>query len=211
MPRCLAVLLISLLSAGCTRAPAPDPTLVLRTDPTEITIGQRTSDPVPGSKGRIRLDIGDITAGQVLTRLAMEGEEDIIPRRSMSIGDTVEFTVDGSRLSLGLVQLVNRLVGDDHAVFLIGKPRSVVTGQIEHLLRQIEGSKLMFVQDGEDHEGRAMAGQLRRKWEMVADEIRTAREFIERIATKSSTTSQPYEVRAGRTTVPLAKWLRREP
>ncbi len=34
MPRCLAVLLISLLSAGCTRAPAPDPTRAPAPDPT---------------------------------------------------------------------------------------------------------------------------------------------------------------------------------
>jgi len=181
---------------------------VLLADPTEMTIGQRTSDAVPGSRGRIHLDIGDVTAGQVLTMRAVDDSDPLVPRRSMAIGDTVEFSLAGRRLSLGLTRLVNRLIGDDHAIFHIGTPSAVVTAQIEDLLSRIETSNHMFVRGGSDYDGQAMASHLRRKWATAASEIRSAGEFIDRVATENSTTKQQYEVRVGSVTVPLADWLR---
>ncbi|MHC4078036.1 MAG: DUF5329 family protein [Planctomycetota bacterium] len=210
--RALAIALIPLLCVACTSDPTDKadstPTIVLPADPTEMTIVQRMSESLPGSRGRIRLEIGDITAGQVLTRLAIEDGDPLVPRQSMVIGDMVEFSVDGRRLSLGLTRLVNRLIGDDHAIFHIGTPSVVVTAQIEEFLKRIETSMYTFVRGGSDYDGQEMARYLRRNWATAASEIRTASEFIDRIATENSTTKQQYGVRVGSATVPLAKWLR---
>lgn len=206
------VTLVSLACFACTNLQSEpqdqQATLVLPTDPTQITIAQRTADPVPGSRDLIHLDIGDVTGGQVLTTLTLDDHDPLVPRRSMEVGDIVEFTVDGRRLSLGLARLINRLLSEDHAVFYIGTAEAVATAQINDLLKRIETSKYTFVRFGEEQSGKVMAGHLRRRWKTMSDEIHTAGDFIDRVAADASTTSKPYKVRVGSVTLPLAEWLR---
>lgn len=66
-----------------------------------------------------------------------------------------------------------------------------------------------FIRNGKSYDAATAAKFLRGKWRNRANEIRTAEEFIERVATKSSTSGKPYLVRLenGRE-IPAATLLR---
>lgn len=80
--------------------------------------------------------------------------------------------------------------------------------KIERLLEAVRKSDLRFIRNGEEHTGPEAEAHLRRKLEYAAGEVRTAREFIDEIATRSSLTGEPYQVRLrdGRT-VPAGLWF----
>ena len=68
--------------------------------------------------------------------------------------------------------------------------------RIDKLILFVEAQKGMkFVRNGTEYECNEAAKFLRGKLESMGDDIKTAREFIERIASKSSMSGKPYEVR----------------
>lgn len=84
--------------------------------------------------------------------------------------------------------------------------------KIEALIAVVEKlPDAVFVRNGKSYDAATAAKFLRGKWRDRAREIRTAEEFIERVATKSSTTGKPYLVRYrdGRE-IPTAVLLRDE-
>lgn len=72
------------------------------------------------------------------------------------------------------------LSDDDKIEFLINK--------VEHL----ENAK--FVRNGTYHDAKAAASHLRLKWEKAGSAIKTVDDFIEKIATKSSISGEPYTI-----------------
>ncbi len=84
--------------------------------------------------------------------------------------------------------------------------------RIEHLCETVERSKGMhFVRNGTTYPPDDAARFLRQKLKAMGDEVTTAEEFIEKIATKSSMSGMPYTVRFvdGRE-MPSAQFLRAE-
>ena len=70
--------------------------------------------------------------------------------------------------------------------------------RIERLIAFVESQKDMkFIRNGTEYSCDDAAKFLRGKLEAMGGEITTAREFIERIATKSSMSGQPYHVKLG--------------
>ena len=68
--------------------------------------------------------------------------------------------------------------------------------RIDKLIRFVETQKGMkFVRNGTEYECSDAAKFLRGKLESMGKEITTAREFVERIASKSSMSGQPYHVK----------------
>jgi Family of unknown function (DUF5329) len=68
--------------------------------------------------------------------------------------------------------------------------------RIDKLISFVESQKGMkFVRNGTEYECGDAAKFLRGKLESMGDDIKTAREFIERIASKSSMSGQPYRVK----------------
>ena len=68
--------------------------------------------------------------------------------------------------------------------------------RIDKLILFVEAQKGMkFVRNGTEYECSDAARFLRGKLESMGDDIKTAREFIERIASKSSMSGKPYEVK----------------
>jgi hypothetical protein len=63
---------------------------------------------------------------------------------------------------------------------------------LEHLA-QLEDAN--FVRNGVAYNSRTAVTFLRRKWEANDDQVNSAREFIERIASLSSTSGKPYLIR----------------
>jgi hypothetical protein len=169
---------------------------------------QRHDADVPGSSGRLRVHIGDITKGQVELSMSRADGAAVVAPRSMKVGDAVEFPVGGHRYRVTLAELKGVVVGDDTATLDFSEGPSE-RERIESLLKAIETSGLVFVRNGSDHDGPAAAKHLRRKLDAAGDRVRTAEEFIDGIATKSSTSGEPYLVRlADGSTVELASWLR---
>ena len=68
--------------------------------------------------------------------------------------------------------------------------------RIERLIRFIEMQKDMkFIRNGSEYSCAEAAKFLRGKLESMGGDVTTAREFIERIASKSSMSGQPYHVK----------------
>ena len=69
-------------------------------------------------------------------------------------------------------------------------------GKIESLIHQVEalqGSK--FIRNGKSYDSTDAAKFLRGKWDAKAKEIETADDFIQKVASVSSTSGQPYRIR----------------
>ena len=81
--------------------------------------------------------------------------------------------------------------------------------RIDKLIRHVETQKGMtFIRNGTEYSCADAARFLRGKMDSMGAEVTTAREFIDRIATKSSMSGKPYQVRFsdGRL-VPAAQFL----
>ena len=70
--------------------------------------------------------------------------------------------------------------------------------RIEKLIRFVETQKDMkFIRNGTEYSCADAGKFLRGKLDSMGKDVTTAREFIERIATKSSMSGKPYEVKFG--------------
>jgi hypothetical protein len=67
--------------------------------------------------------------------------------------------------------------------------------KIEALLRRVEASGLIFIRNGSEYPAAKAASHLRMKWDYAGDRIKTARQFIDYLATRSSRSGKPYQVR----------------
>lgn len=69
------------------------------------------------------------------------------------------------------------------------------TQKIETLIKAVEQLKeAKFYRNGELHDAAAAAKHLRMKWEKAGSRIKTAIDFIEKIASKSSMSGEPYKI-----------------
>ena len=175
------------------------PTLKLTNLPVEMTVKQRSTTVIPGSEGQLILTVDDITGGQVMASLATTAGEAVLPPRSMSADEDVTFRFGKSSYSLTLKELNNALVGEDFASFIVSDSSGTTLAEedkIEQLIAAItELQGATFIRNGAEHTAAEAADHLRMKWRAAGDEIVTAGQFIEAIASKSSTSGEPYEIR----------------
>jgi hypothetical protein len=67
---------------------------------------------------------------------------------------------------------------------------------VEALIKHVEETKgAKFVRNGQEYDAKTAAKFLRSKWEANAAEIKTAKDFIAKAASVSSTTGKPYLIR----------------
>ena len=84
--------------------------------------------------------------------------------------------------------------------------------RIDDTLTRIEASPLRFIRNGSEFDGRKAASHLRDKLKNAGDRIRTFDDFVDKIATRSSMSGQPYLVNLqDGSTIELAKWIRKPP
>ena len=83
---------------------------------------------------------------------------------------------------------------------------------IEALIASVaQLSGATFLRNGESYTASSAARFLREKWRSRQSEVRSAEDFIDRVASFSSTTSKPYLIRfADGREVPSAEYLRAE-
>lgn len=81
-----------------------------------------------------------------------------------------------------------------HAAIASEPPRTECA-KIETLIAVVERlSDAVFVRNGRDYSAAAAAKFLRGKWKDRAADVHSAEDFIEKVATRSSTTGKPYLV-----------------
>ncbi len=72
-------------------------------------------------------------------------------------------------------------------------PQSLTEEQkINELINYVEKSEAMFVRNGTEYTGAKAAEHLRMKRKKAGDRIKTAKDFIDFIASKSSSSGEPY-------------------
>lgn len=82
--------------------------------------------------------------------------------------------------------------------------------RIEALLADIAATPgAVFIRNGSEHDPASAVKFFRAKWDKHGRDVRTAEEFIERLASRSSTTGQAYQIRLADGAVrPCADYLR---
>jgi len=71
--------------------------------------------------------------------------------------------------------------------------------KIEKLIDHVKGLKdAVFIRNGVEYDAATAARFLQGKWDASAAEIKSAREFIDKAASMSSTTGKPYLIRLKR-------------
>ncbi len=99
------------------------PELALPEDPLGLTIVQRQSKTLPGSRATVRIRIGDVTGGQVLAEVLSRSGPPLVDTVSMKPGDVAQFHVGKRDYHLTLIKLRNFLIGDDFAEFEVSTKR----------------------------------------------------------------------------------------
>lgn len=82
--------------------------------------------------------------------------------------------------------------------------------EIRHLLEYVEKSDCTFIRNGKTYGGGRAEQHIRKKYDYVRSRVKSAEDFIELAATKSSMTGDPYEVRCTGGTSYTADWLKAE-
>jgi hypothetical protein len=76
------------------------------------------------------------------------------------------------------------------------QPAATEKQKIESLIKHIESLKdAKFVRNGTEYDAKTAGAFLRGKWEANSAAIKTAQDFIDKAASASSTTGQPYLIR----------------
>ena len=75
-------------------------------------------------------------------------------------------------------------------------PPAAERARIERLIDYVEAQKdIRFVRNGSDYSAKDAAKFLRGKFDKMGEHVNTAQQFIEQIASKSSTSEEPYLIR----------------
>jgi len=180
-------------------------------DRATMTICQRETKELPGSHGRLRVRLGDITAGQVLLTVHGPRDDVVIDTTSAQEGDALPLVLDEEGYVFVVDRLVNLVVGQDYGVFSLFPSRAWEREKIDRLLQAVETSELTFIRNAQEFTGVVFAAHLRLKLEYSADKPASVGEFIDKIATQSSVTGKPYQVKlADGEIVDAAIWLRQQ-
>ena len=78
---------------------------------------------------------------------------------------------------------------------------------VQYLLSFVQTSGCTFVRNGSAHESADAADHLRLKYDRGSRYVKSAEQFIDRLATESSWSGKPYTVTCGDHTQPSADWL----
>jgi hypothetical protein len=226
--RFLAALSLVVVAAGCYSKPstppaapaAPAPKL---TDlPFQFTVMQRSTHTFEEFDGALKFTIDDITRGQVMVSLADNDGRAVLAPTSLAEGEKATFKFGDGTYVVELVELDNELIGGDDATFAVFDASETAppyhpivvreendNTKIDKLIEHVGSLEdATFIRNGQEHTPAQAAQHLRTKWQAAPD-IATAEQFIDAIASKSSTTGEPYRIRlADGTEQPAGEYLR---
>ena len=90
-------------------------------------------------------------------------------------------------------------------------PAASVESQINHLITYVRESNLIFIRNGSENSSAAAAQHIDEKYSHFKADISSVNDFIDKAASKSLLSGQPYLVKLpDGSTKPVADWLREE-
>ncbi len=185
--------------------------LFSRWDDYRVPIYQRTRMKLPGPHGTLRVQLEDITRGQVLVSVYGIGGTVIASHTSMKEGDELPISVGGEDYILRLDRLVNLLIGADYGVFSFMPIDRRDARKIEDLLEIIAASDVMFIRHEREFSGKTFAAHLRQKRQHLRPRDDTLAEFIDSVASRSSANGEPYGVKLSTgETIAATDWLNQQ-
>jgi len=93
-------------------------------------------------------------------------------------------------------------------VFFSGNTsRAADNEEIDFLLTSLAESGCTFIRNGDEHEAQEARDHLEMKYNHAKHRIKTAEDFIENIASKSSLSRKPYKVHCGEEEIASKQWL----
>jgi type II secretory pathway pseudopilin PulG len=185
--------------------------LVAPKPPFRMTIQQRERKAMPGTNGSVIVRLGDITHGQVLLSIDDPSGNSLLSTVSVHEGDIQSFSVAGQSFEIEIVELKNFLTSEDYGVFAIRSAGAALSEdeKINRLIESVEHAKgITFIRNGEAHDEAAAAQHLRRKYQSAGQKPMTVRQFVDELASRSSTSGEEYRIKLpdGRE-VSSQKWL----
>ncbi|MGE3172021.1 MAG: DUF5329 family protein [Planctomycetota bacterium] len=176
-----------------------------------FVVGQRRSAPIPCTDDWLQVELDDITAGQVRLTVLGAGGRVLVPARSVRDGDVVPLPLADDDAVLEVVMLHNLPFGEDWADLRVATRAQLGDDRIEWLLRRIAGAAgCRFERNGRTYSGAAAAQHIRRKLAALAARP-TLADFVDEVASRSSTTSTDYRViDADGIAMSMRDWLRAE-
>ncbi len=94
-----------------------------------------------------------------------------------------------------LLSISGLLLGQYAAQAQTPKPLLTEEAKIEKLLKFIENADVVFIRNGTEYSAVDAAKHLRMKREKAGNKIQTAKAFIDYIASKSSMSGEPYQMK----------------
>jgi len=79
--------------------------------------------------------------------------------------------------------------------------------EIQHLLAYIAGAECRFIRNGKEYSPEEARKHIQKKYEYARNRIKTAEDFIQGVASKSSISGKPYKIRCKDQTMLCADWL----
>jgi hypothetical protein len=205
-------LLATLLLVACSSKDEVANQLSLPKNGYKFQLVQRTQALIPSTDGNVTCSINDITKGQ--TEIVIKENENVLLAESIMEMEPINFKLNGHSYTITCTFMMNKLIGQDYAQFELVEnihPDQQVkdeTKEIEALLKKIETSDIIFIRNGVEHNAKEAADHLRSKWEQTNGKIKTKKDFIEQLATKSSLTGELYLVQLkDGSKIKAADWL----
>ncbi len=202
-------IIVKLLLISCANSDSRNE-LNLPKDGFDFKLNQRDSLEIPSLNKGVKCFIDDITAGQ--TQLIIESNDKIVLSKSISDGEKFNFQIDRQKYIIQCDKLINLLIGNDFGYFKVtnfeGKALKIndETKRIVLLLEKIEQSEIIFIRNGTEYDAKQAAEHLHSKWNKTS--INNVQEFIEKVASTSSTTNESYKVKLKNGTIITSKeWL----
>lgn len=88
-----------------------------------------------------------------------------------------------------------------------GVCRAEVEDDVSYLLTYLAESGCTFIRNGDEHDSNEARDHLEMKYNYAKKRIKTAEDFINKIASKSSLSRKPYHVRCGNVKTLSQQWL----
>ncbi len=197
---------------------APPRRLDLPEETVRITIVQRHSKELPGSRGYALMYLGDITGRQVLVSITGADRKVILDTTSVRRGDEVDFALPEERYKLSVVRLVNHIFGDDWGIFTITRLKpseqagvELERQKIQRLITALEEADVTFIRNQKEYTASEGAAHIRQKYRTVQQKLLSVEQFIENVATRSSATGKDYLIKLpDGSTVKAGDWLREQ-
>lgn len=167
--------------------------------PATITLKQRSTTEVPGTDGKLSITADDITRGQVMLTLVDTAGKPVFGPVSMSPNKSKLFQFVDATYSIKVKELDNALVGNDFVSVIISHAHAeqfTEDQKIESLIAAVEtleGS--VFIRNGTEYTPSEAAAHLRKKLDAEREEIQSASQFVDVIASRSSLTGEAYKIR----------------